>query len=362
MTNVQNPEIRIKVDTLFGETWDSYEDDTRLDIEIDITKDLAGEPNIATVRIDNLNDSTINMLASDSSVEISYTLFGQSDFTPCFIGEIMESYTDDLHPGTCTTIVCESQRYHCRDKYVDLSYEATTALSLIIDDLAAEIGLPVQSVAIPDASLAKAMHLTGPAFLNLQELLKTALGGMFAHVADGVLYISSVFEPPQMTETAGATADQLSTSLSDLEMFQSENPTGLGGGASPTVVYVTNAIMTSRPRPTSRQDVTDLWYTFSLNDERAAEASDMFEVNRAKVKKLSKKQVRDINNELIEVDAVSTEIKGIEVETFGIPSLQPDTVIQLEGDDHYYRVQRIVQHGNNHDGVYTSIQADIYGE
>lgn len=362
MTNAQNTDIRIVVETLFGETWDSSKEDTRIDIEIDITKDLSVEPNIATVRLYNLNDSTINLLAEDASIEIAYTLFGQSDFIPCFLGEIMQVYSEDLDPGLCITVTCESQRYHCRDKYIDLSYEATTALSLVIDDLTAEIGLPVQSVSIPDASLTTAMHLTGPAFLNLQEILKTAIGGMFAHISDGVLYISSVFEPPQMSASAGSETGQLSTSLADVEMFQSDNPTGLGASSSPTVVQLTSAIMTSRPRPTFRQDVTDLWYTFALNDERAAESADMFELNRSKVKRVSKKKVRSTNGELVQVDAVSTEIKGIEVETFGIPSLQPDTVVQVEGDDHYYRIQRLTQHGDNRAGVYTPIQADLYGE
>jgi hypothetical protein len=145
-------------------------------------------------------------------------------------------------------------------------------------------------------------------------------------------------------------------------MFQSDNPTGLGGEQSNTVVTITDAMMTSKPSPSSRQDVTDLWYTFSLNDDRAAEAADMFEINKAKVKNVSKKKVRDANKELVEVDAVSTEIQGIDLETFGIPNLQPDTMIQVEGDDHLYRVQRVNHHGDNHDGVYCMIQADLYGE
>jgi hypothetical protein len=361
MTNVINPEIRIYIETLFDDEWDSAEEDTRLDIDIDVVKDLHGEPNIATVRIYNLNDETIKLLSSyNSSIDIGYTLFGKSDFVQCFLGEISQVWSDDLHPGRCTTIVAESQRFHSRDKYIDLSYEATTALSLIVDDLTKEIGLPVQSVTIPDASIAKAMHLTGPAFLNLQEILKTALGGMFAYITDGVLYISSVFEPPALSETPST--EQLSTSLSDLEMFQSDNPTGLGGEQAATVVMITQSMMTSKPSPSSRQDVTDLWYTFALNDDRAAEAADMFEANESKVKKISKKKVRDANKELVEVDAVSTEIQGIDLETFGIPNLQPDTVIQIEGDDHYYRVKRINHNGDNHDGVYCMIQADLYGE
>lgn len=361
IARVINPEIRLYVETLFGDTWDSSEEESRLDIELDVTKDLDGEPNICTVRIYNLNDTTIQLLSANVSIDVSFTILGQTDLVQCFLGEVMDVYTDDLHPGRVTTIVAESQRYHSRDKYIDLSYEATTALSAIIDDLVAEIGLPVQSVTIPDASLAKAMHLTGPAFINLQEILKTAVGGMFAYITDGTLYISSVFEPPAMSETAEGTLDTLSTSLSDLAMFQSENPTGLGGGQASTVVQITNAMMTSKPHPTSRQDVTDLWYTFALNDDRAAEAADMFEANSEKVKRVDKKKVRDTNKELIEVDAVNTEIKGIELESFGIPNLQPDTVIQIEGDSKFYRIQRLTHHGDNHEGVYTTISADQYG-
>jgi hypothetical protein len=353
MTNVINPEIRVYVESI-DEFWDSAAETVRLDIELDIVKDLHGEPNIATVRIYNLNDSTIQLLSSMwTSIDIGYTLFGQAEPIQCFLGEISEIWSDDLHPGRCTTIVAESQRFHSRDKYIDLSYEATTALSLIVDDLTKEIGLPVQSVPIPNASIAKAMHLTGPAFLNLQEILKTALGGMFCYITDGVLYISSVFEPPALAEMP---------STDDLWLPGDDEEPAQRNTQNATVVFLTQAMMTSKPSQSSRQDVTDLWYTFSLNDDRAAEAADMFEANKSKVKKVSKKKVRDANKELAEVDAVSTEIQGIDLETFGIPNLQPDTVIQIEGDEHLYRIQRVNHHGDNHDGVYCMIQADLYGE
>jgi len=332
MTNVINPEIQLVVENIFDNTWDSAQEDNRLDMEIDITKDLDGKPNIAHISIYNMNDTTIALLSSgSSSIEIRFNILGQSDTISCFLGEIMEVYTESLHPGTCTHVIAESQRYYSRDKYLDVSYEATTALELVVNDLTEAIGLPVQSVTIPQESFTKALHLTGPAFLNLREVLQFV--GLFPYICDGVLYISNVFEPPDQSESNGG-----------------------------TTVSITSNMMTSVPRPTVRQDVTDLWYTTSLNDDRAAEAADMFAANKAKVKKLTKKQVRDLNKELIEVDAVSTDIRGIDVEVFGLPSLQPDTMIQLEGDDHYYRVQKLTHQGDNHEGVYTSIQADLYGE
>lgn len=325
MAHAINPEIRVRVETIFDDVWDSAEESVRLDIEIDITKDLSGEPNQAIVQIYNLNDDTIEILASggDPNIEIFYNEYGQTELTSCYLGEIVDCFTEEEHPGTVTTLICESQRSHARDKYISLNYESGTAFSLIIDAMAAEVGLPVQKGNIPDRNILAAASFTGPAFLNLQTLLKTA--GMFAYIVDGTLYISSVFEPP-----------------------------------IPTVVEITNAMLTQRPQSTNRRDVRDLWYSLSLNDTEAAAAANHFTVNKSKVKKTSKKKLLDQNRALVQVDAVDTDIKGKSVEMFGLPNLQPDSVIQIEGDEAYYRIQRLQHRGDNHAGITTSIQADLF--
>lgn len=325
MTAVINPEIRVRVETIFDDVWDSAEEDTRLDIDVDITKDLTGEPNQAIVRIYNLNDDTVNILASggDPDIEIFFNMYGSTELVSCFLGEIVNCYTTEEHPGSVTNLICESQRAHSRDKYIKLNYESGTAFSLIVDAMVEEIGLPVQKCAIPDRNILSAATFTGPAFLNLKELLQTA--GLFCYIIDGVLYISSVFEPPVAT-----------------------------------VVEIKNSMMTEQPQPTTRRDIRDLWYTLSLNNSDAAAAATSFEVNRGKVKKTSKRKIRDKNKALIQVDAVDTDVKGRSVAMLGLPDLQPDIVIQMEGDTSYYRIQRLNHRGDNHDGIVTQIQADIF--
>jgi hypothetical protein len=325
MTTVINPEIRVRVETIFDDVWDSIEEDTRLDIDIEVTKDLTGEPNQAVLRLYNLNDDTINILTAgaDPDIEVFFNMYGKTELISCFRGEIVNCYTTQEHPGSSTNLICESQRSHSRDKYINLNYESGTAFSLIVDAMVKEIGLPVQKCTIPDRNILSAITFTGPAFLNLKELLATA--GMFCYIVDGVLYISSIFEPPL-----------------------------------PTVVEITNDMMVEPPQPTTRRDVRDLWYTLGMNNTEAAEAANFFTVNRGKIKKISKAKALDMNKELVQVDAVDTDIKGRSVSMFGLPNLQPDTVISIEGDKKYYRIQRLNHRGDNHDGIITQIQADVF--
>ena len=325
MTAVINPEIRVLVETIFDDVWDSAKEKTRLDIEIEVTKDLSGEPNQAIVRIYNLNDDTISILATggDPNIELFFNVYGETDLTSCFLGEIVNTYTTEEHPGSVTNLICESQRSHSRDKYISMNYESGTAFSLIINAMTDAIGLPVQSAPIPDRSILSAVTFSGPAFLNLKKFLQIA--GMFAYIVDGELYISSVFEPPVAT-----------------------------------VVEITKNMLTEQPQPTTRRDVRDLWYTLSLNNTDAAEAANSFEVNRGKIKKTSKQKRLDQNKALVQVDAVDTDIKGRSIKLLGLPNLQPDTIIHVEDDSNYYRGQRIFHRGDNHAGMTTSVQADVF--
>lgn len=325
MTVVINPAVRVLVETIFDDVWDSAEEPVQLDIDIEVTKDLSGEPNQAVVRVYNLNADTVAILSAggDPNVEVWFNTYGQTEPSLCFVGEIVSCYTTEDHPGSCTNLVCESQRSHCRDKYVELNYESGTAFSLIVDALTKAIGLPVQSAAIPDRNILSATNFTGPAFLNLQTLLQ--LAGMFAYIVDGVLYISSVFEPP-----------------------------------ASTIVEITEAMLTAQPQPTTRRDVRDLWYTLSLNNSQASAAANNFSVNSGKVKALTKKQMRDKNKTLVRVDAVDTDIMGRSFEIHGLPNLQPDTIVHIEGNPGHYRVQRLQHRGDNHSGVVTLCQADVF--
>ena len=319
-----NTDIGVRVENIFGDVWDSAEDPARVEISIEIDKDTIETS--ARVGISNLNDETKRLFSAGGlpDITLAFNRLGETSLVPCFRGQVVETHTEDDRPGETTSILCEGQTSYRRDKYVSLSYEGGTALETIIDALIEEIGLPTQSPPIPSRSILSAMALTGPAFLNLQTLLRTA--GLFCYIVDGTLYISSVFEPP-----------------------------------NDTIVEITQNILTSTVSPSTRRDVSRLWFTLQSNNATAAEQAKLYTVNKDVVKKATKQKRLDRNQQLIETDAVDAEITGVSFRMLGLPELQPDTVIRIEGDSLLYRVKSLTHTGDNVDGIETLVQADLFG-
>jgi hypothetical protein len=326
MVSVINPNIRIRVEDLFGEVWDSDKEDVRLEIDIDLEKDISLEPNQSNINIYNLNESTVSFLSSGTfpTIEIFYNIYGNIDFIRCFLGNIEEAVYTEEHPGCRLNLICESQRTQSTGKYIDKTYPAGTAISLIIDDLIDEIGLPVEKSKIPDLSTIRSLTLSGPALLILQNILKQKNLNLFCYVTDGVLYISSIYEPP-----------------------------------SPTIILITKDMLVSKPIISTRRDVTSLWFS-NATESAANEAAKAFDPNPDKAKKNAKVGELDKDHKIVTVDMVRSDIPFVQVEILGLPNLQPDSIIQIEGDDALYRTKTIGHHGNNKDGVITSIRADLY--
>jgi hypothetical protein len=326
MAFVINTNIRIKVEDLFGEVWDSDKEDVRLEIDIDLEKDISLEPNQSNINIYNLNESIVNFLSSGTfpTIEVFYNIYGKTDFIRCFLGNIEEPVYTEEHPGCRLNLICESQRTQSTGKYIDKTYPAGTAVSLIIDDLIYEIGLPVESVDIPDLSTIRSLTLSGPALLVLHKTLTQKDLNLFCYINDGVLYISSIYEPP-----------------------------------SPTIIKITKNILVSEPIISTRRDVTSLWFS-NATESAANEAAKAFDPNPDKAKKNAKVGELDKDHKIVTVDMVRSDIPFIQVEMLGLPNLQLDSIIQIEGYDALYRTKTVGHHGNNKDGVITSIRADLY--
>lgn len=322
MPNVINPHIAV---IIRGETrdddWFSDDENPRLEMEIEITKDLDDEPNEAEVTIYNLNEDTrariVDPSIMDQPITIHFAPFGSDELTKCFIGEIETARTVRQWPGLATKLVCRSQRWQTRSKYLDgVTYEAGTSVQQIVDDMTAVIDLPVQSEPLSSDSILIGQTFTGPAFLALKKFLLAH--GAYTYIVDGVLYISDVYNPP-----------------------------------NPTVAHVTRAMMVSEPTQTQRKDVVDVVLQSQL------EANPNRKRRDARSKRTRSKNALGRNG-YISYDAVDDIVYGIECETLGTPEINPDNIVTFEGLDNQYRVQEVTHQGDTREGVTTFIKADVY--
>ena len=330
MSTLINPHIALLIKGI--EDWDSDEEPVRLDMSITVEKDLDGEPNEAEVIIHNLNADTRNRIIDpavrDMPIEIFYAPFGSDERVSCFVGEIERKRNEQLRPGMATHLFCKSQRWQSRDKYIDsTTFEAGTPVGEIIDVLTGIIDLPVHTEAFNQAAFLSSQTLSGPAFLQLRRFIEPY--GLFAFICDGALHITDVYEIP-----------------------------------NPTVVEITNAMLTGPVEPTERNDAVDVM----LRSIAESTILDAFE-KPTKTRKKKRKKVDLLDRKIaagpsgyIEYEAVDDTIFGVSAELLGVPALIPDNVIQFEDDPQYYRVQTVTHSGDTREGVLTTITADVYEE
>jgi len=327
MATFINPHIALVIQG--AETWDSDLDPVRLDMDIHVEKDQDGEPNEADVTVYNLNDDTRNRIIDpavrDTPIEIFFAPFGSDERVSCFIGEIDTKRNEQLRPGTATHLTCKSQRWQSRDKYIDpTTFDAGTPISEVITALTDAIDLPIHTEAYSDASILSAHTVSGPAFLQLRRFIDPY--GLTAFICDGMLYITDVYEPP-----------------------------------NPTIVQITNAMLTGPVEPTERKDVTDV----IMRTIAESTILDAFERPRKKKRKkvdLLNRTVAAGPSGYIEYETVDDTVYGVTAELLGVPVLIPDHIVQFEGNDQYYRVRTVTHAGTTKEGVLTTINADVYDE
>lgn len=325
MTSVLNPKCAVLIKGV-EDIW-TEDFDKRIDIEIDVAKDLDKEPNEATVQIYNLNENTIAQILDpsikDAPVEIFFSPFGSQDLVMCFAGEIKEAtskFKADV-PEVETILKCTSSRWQYRARYIDKkTYAAGTTYQTIVNDFVAEIGLSNRIYGIPSGSISLAQSFTGPAFVLLDRFVRDL--GLFCHITDGTLYVTSVYEPVE-----------------------------------PSVINITEAMQETAPRAMDRTDVADV-LLHTIVDTRGVGLVEIKKGRRSK--RLWPKKVKDKNDDYTEYEAVDTVLSGLECMTLGVPAINPDNIVTFEGDDNQYRVHTVRHFGSNDGtGFSTLIQADI---
>lgn len=330
-----------------AEDWDSDQEPTRLEMSINVMKDLDGEPNEATVEIYNLNADTRNRIIDpsvrDTPIEISFAPFGTDDLHTCFVGEIERARSFPTRPGMTTQLTCKSQMWQARNRLFEpTTYEAGTPIRTIITSLTDTIGLPVQVDNFKILETQMRQTLSGPAFLLLKKFIYQY--GLFTYICDGTLYISDVYDIP-----------------------------------NPTIVEITKNMMVSEPEPTERKDAVDvLLHTI-------VEANNLDPFAKKRKKRRNKRKLRKLAPSAkaptsaaaakrtalereaaartamtyVEYETVDDIIFGKECETLGTPAINPDNIVRFEGDDQDYRVQVVTHQGDTREGVTTLIRADM---
>jgi hypothetical protein len=291
-----------------------------------ITKDMSDEPNEASVEIYNLNPDTRAAIkaAADkyTPIEIAFSGLGSADPVRSYVGEIESVINRNLRPGFSTEIRALSEKRAHRSAYVtQKTYVAGTSKADIVKELTDAIGLPVESDTIPTVGILLSHSFSGAAFPILQRFVFDM--GMYCFITDGVLHISNVYDPP-----------------------------------SPIVVEITPAMFITEPQETTRTNavdtelhtVTDIsnLTPFRKKKRRKKTVVKKLELEQRDLLDRNLRESREENdNGYVEIDAIDIVVPGIEIECFGIPTLNPDNLITLDGGQTHYRVFHIDTWGDD---------------
>jgi hypothetical protein len=292
----------------------------------EFTKDMSDEPNEAMVEIYNLNQDTRAAIkaAADkyTPIEIAFSGLGTADPVRAYVGEIESVINRNMRPGFVTEIRALSEKRAHRAAYVtQKTYAAGTAKSDIVKDLTDAIGLPVESDTMPTIGILLSHSFSGAAFPILQRFVYDM--GMYCFINDGVLHISNVYDPP-----------------------------------SPTVVEITPEMLIVEPQDTTRTNAADT-ELHTVTD--MANVAPLRKKRRRKKSSTQKKEPGP--NDYVEIDAIDIVIPGVEMECFGIPTLNPDNLTTLDKGQTHYRVFQVDTWGDDmRDGERptTRIKADRF--
>jgi hypothetical protein len=315
---------------------------TGIEKRFEFTKDMSDEPNEAMVEIHNLNPDTRAAIKSAADkytpIEIAFSGLGTADPVCAYVGEIESVINRNMRPGFVTEIRALSEKRAHRAAYVtQKTYAAGTAKSDIVKDLTDAIGLPVESDTIPTVGIMLSHSFSGAAFPILQRFVYDF--GMYCFITDGVLRISNVYDPP-----------------------------------SPTVVEITPAMLITEPQETTRTNAadTELHTVTDIANLTPFRKKKRRKKSVVKKRELEQKDLLDRNlaesraendNGYVEIDAIDIVVPGVEIECFGIPTLNPDNLITLDKGQTHYRVYLIQTNGADVEGdefPTTHIKADRF--
>jgi hypothetical protein len=325
--------MRLKV---FGDTDIDFE--TRaarvdsLEMEFFIEKDIEDEPNEAQVTVYNLSEGSRRQLIEASyqnaPIELSITPSDVDELAMSFRGEINSARVQPLNPGHEITLSCTSQKKQHRAFYVDKkTYAAGTPRDQIVNDLIDIIGMPVQWNIESEpifADILLSHSFSGTAFGILKSFVYDM--GRYCFINDGVIHISSIYEPQ-----------------------------------NPTVKQVLKKFLLGTPQDTDVADSEDVEMRTVVE---TAYINPLPERRRRKKKNKAEKKVGA--NDYVEYQSVDTSIPGMDFELLCQPDLQPDDIIQFPDYDPIketlFRI-RSVQHeveNSTFDRWTTDVSASIY--
>lgn len=329
MTQIQNHKVQVVVDA------DAQLIIDELVIEFDVTKDLEDEPNEATITIHNLEASKRNIVLDPTYQDLPVDLYitphlanpkEEQEFVLAFRGEIDRVENIALRPGYATVLHCMSQKEQHRSKYIDgKTYAAGTTYRQMVDDFLAVIDMPSEALEMPDTGIRKARSFTGPAYEILQQVVYDI--GYKAYIRDGVLYISSVYEP-----------------------------------YAPNQYTLSRNVLIEPPKSTERVDSDDI----EMRTVVDTTALDPFAKDRKRKKRFTKikygdkgkkkvvrREVQESPDEggTVTFDAIDAVITGADFHAFADPTVQPDYLVSLVDDpDTKYRVREVRLWGDNDGG------------
>lgn len=329
MTQVKNHKVQVVIDA------DEQLVIQDLVVEFDVVKDLEDEPNEAKITIHNLEADKRNRILNPTYQDLPVDLYitphlenadAEQEFVLAFRGEIDRVENQALHPGYATILHCQSQKEHHKSKYIDgKTYATGTKYSQIFDDLISIIDMPSETLAFSNQGIRKARSFTGPAFEILQRLAYDH--GYKAYIRDGVLYISSVYEP-----------------------------------ATPTYYTISRNVLLEPPISTERVDSDDVEMRTIVDTVNI----DPFAKQRKRKKKFIKikygdkgkkrvvrREVQESPDEgsTVTFDAVDAVITGADFHLFADPNIQPDFLVRLSDDlATNYRVKEVHIWGDNWGG------------
>lgn len=344
MAQVVNPRLLVAI---IGDTEDIEISDSH--VEFSISKDLDEEPNEADLTIYELGGATRDKItAADNQsapVEIYLTQSGKDELTLAFRGEIDTARHYYGNPMWVTKIHCTSQKENHRTTFVDKkTYAAGTPISDIMQFFIDTIGLTQQVDDLPTTGILLSQSFSGPAFPLLRRFASDV--GMYAYILDGVLHVSSIYEPqdPTVTEIERdyLRAAPEPTTRIDEELIEMR-----------TVIESTDLDPFPRKKARRKKKVKKIKVALGLGEKTV-------------IRMRSEDPVERIGeSDYVEYDAVDKMIDGVDLEFLCWPSLQPDDLISVDREGYknvVYRIREVSHYGNNDrfDEWNTDVEADVY--
>jgi len=356
MATLKNPKMSVLI---FGTDTISFSEEYAIDVMVD--KDLEEEPNEAEIKIYNLSDglaARIKEAANEAApIEVHASQDGDTDLAPLFVGEIFSASTrkmkntlsGDVHVET--VIRAESQALNHRTICVDAkTFSSGTPVDSIIQFLIDTIGLPVGRKEVVTAGVISSAHsMTGPAFPLLQRYCFDL--GYRAYILDGLLNITSVFEPlnPSVTE------------VDSFSLFEPPEPTSREDRSFVEVralAEVSRLDPFAKPKKKRRRKARKII---------AGAKALGIPVSSSAVKRSLGNQKYEPMNTYTEYDVVDDVVDGMSFIFFLRPDINPEDIIKVDHGStagNLYRVRTV-----HHDAVTeffdswtTMVETDLYDE